>query len=106
MVPRLYRSRLSLRLTFAVTAVADRASRAARERRARLAEERWGRWGGPRQQYLVGAAAARRRAAVFGRARLRAHILVQAYLVTQACSLLRLFRHKFAENGPQKLKMV
>ena len=33
-------------------------------------------------------------------------ILVQAYLFTQACSFLRLFRHNFAENGPQDLKMV
>jgi hypothetical protein len=25
---------------------------------------------------------------------------------TEACSFLRLFRHNFAENGPQDLKMV
>ena len=33
-------------------------------------------------------------------------ILVQAYFVIQACSFFGLFRHKFAENGPQYLKMV
>ena len=33
-------------------------------------------------------------------------IVVPAYLFIQACSFLRLFRHNFAENGPQDLKMV
>jgi hypothetical protein len=33
--------------------------------------------------------------------------LVQpAYFVLEACSILRLFRRNFAENGPQDLKMV
>jgi hypothetical protein len=30
--------------------------------------------------------------------------MVQAYLFIEACSFLRLFRHNFAENGPQDLK--
>jgi hypothetical protein len=31
-------------------------------------------------------------------------IVVPAYLFIQACSFLRLFRHNFAENGPQDLR--